>query len=95
MKRGSGCCAVDIYWTTASTSFSDSISYITYLFSEWRIEETVYLLNTVLKDSIAYHWKGNLSESPIHFRYQQNIPPHIFLISRSRALKQSVLQNDI
>ena len=37
MKRGSGCCAVDIYWTAASTSFSDSISYITYLFSEWRI----------------------------------------------------------
>ena len=24
-----------------------------------------------------YHWKGNLLESPIHFRYQQNI-----LISR-------------
>ena len=37
MKRGSGCCAVDIYCTAASTSFSDSISYITYLFSEWRI----------------------------------------------------------
>ena len=37
MKRGSGCCAVDIYWTAASTSFSDGISYIKYLFSEWRI----------------------------------------------------------
>ena len=38
MKRGSGCCAVDIYCTAALTSFSDSISYITYLFSEWRIK---------------------------------------------------------
>ena len=37
MKRGSGCCAVDIYCTAALTSFSDNISYITYLFSEWRI----------------------------------------------------------
>ena len=26
-----------IYWAAALTSFSDSISYITYLFSEWRI----------------------------------------------------------
>ena len=41
MKRGSGCCAVDIYWTAASTSFSDSISYITYLFSEWRIDTDI------------------------------------------------------
>ena len=41
MKRGSGCCAVDIYWTAASTSFSDNISYITYLFSEWRIQSCV------------------------------------------------------
>ena len=31
------CCAVDIYCTAALTSFSDSISYITYLFSEWHI----------------------------------------------------------
>ena len=34
MKRGSGCYTVDIYCTAALTSFSDSISYITYLFSE-------------------------------------------------------------
>ena len=26
-----------IYWGAALTSFSDSISYITYLFSEWRV----------------------------------------------------------
>ena len=37
MKRDSGCCVVDIYCTAALTSISDSISYITYLFSEWRI----------------------------------------------------------
>ena len=37
MKRGSGCCAVDIYCTATLTSFSDSISYITYLFLEWRL----------------------------------------------------------
>ena len=35
MKRGSGCCAIDISRTAVLTSFSDSISYITYLFSEW------------------------------------------------------------
>ena len=38
MKRGSGCCAVDIYCPAASTSLSDSASYITFLFSEWRID---------------------------------------------------------
>ena len=37
MKRGSGCCAGDIYYTSALTSLSDSVSYITFLFSEWRI----------------------------------------------------------
>ena len=37
MKRGSACCAVDIYCTAALTSLSDSISYITFLFSEWSI----------------------------------------------------------
>ena len=37
MKRGSGCCAVDIYCMAALTSLSDSVSYITFLFSEWRI----------------------------------------------------------
>ena len=30
-----------------------------------------------LPQQTIYHWKGNLSESPIHFRYRQNI-----LISR-------------
>ena len=29
--------------------------------------EYIYLLYTI------YHWKGNLSKSPIHFRYRQNI----------------------
>ena len=37
MKRGSGCCAVDIYCTAALISLSDSVSYITFLFSEWCI----------------------------------------------------------
>ena len=37
MKRGSGSCAVDINCTAALTSLSDSVSYITFLFSEWRI----------------------------------------------------------
>ena len=37
MKRGSGCCAVDIYCAAALISLSDSVSYITFLFSEWRI----------------------------------------------------------
>ena len=37
MKQGSGFCAVDIKCTAALTSLSDNISYITYLFSEWRI----------------------------------------------------------
>ena len=32
-----------IYCTAALTSFSDSISYITYLFSEWRIQEDIDL----------------------------------------------------
>ena len=26
-----------------------------------------------LPQQTIYHWKGNLSKSPIHFRYQQNI----------------------
>ena len=30
-----------------------------------------------LPQQTIYHWKGNLSKSPIHFRYRQNI-----LISR-------------
>ena len=30
-----------------------------------------------LPQQTLYHWKGNLSKNPIHFRYQQNI-----LISR-------------
>ena len=38
MKRGSGSCAVDIYCTAALTSLSDSVSYIIFLFSEWRIK---------------------------------------------------------
>ena len=37
LKQGSGCCTLMIYCTAALTSFSDSISYVTYLFSEWRI----------------------------------------------------------
>ena len=32
---------------------------------------------TKLTQQTIYHWKGNLSKSPIHFRYRQNI-----LISR-------------
>ena len=35
-----------IYCTAALTSFSDSISYITYLFSEWRIQLEVGLMNS-------------------------------------------------
>ena len=41
MKRGSGCCAVDIYCTAALTSLPDSVSYITFLFSEWRIRSDI------------------------------------------------------
>ena len=41
MKRGSGCYAVDIYSTAALTSLSDSVSYITRIFSEWRILDVV------------------------------------------------------
>ena len=26
-----------------------------------------------LSQQTIYHWKGNLSKSPIHFRYRQNI----------------------
>ena len=33
LKRGLGCCATD----DLLTSLSDSLSYITFLFSEWRI----------------------------------------------------------
>ena len=38
---------VDIYCTAALTSFSDSINYVTYLFSEWRIEafQDYYMLS--------------------------------------------------
>ena len=32
MKRGSGCCAIDIYCTATLTSLLDSVSYITFLF---------------------------------------------------------------
>ena len=46
MKRGSGCCAVDIYYTAALTSLSDSVSHITFLFSEWFIETIVSLSNS-------------------------------------------------
>ena len=49
MKRGSGCCAVDIYCTAALTSFSGSISYITYLFSEWVFAIT-YSIDDYVKD---------------------------------------------
>ena len=42
MKRGSGCCAVDIYCTAALTSLSDSISCITYLFSEWHRQHKLH-----------------------------------------------------
>ena len=34
---GSGCYTVDIYCTAALTSLADSVSYIKFLFSEWRI----------------------------------------------------------
>ena len=44
MKRRSGCCAVAIYCIAALTSFSDSISYIPYLFSEWRISKFIYFI---------------------------------------------------
>ena len=37
LKRESGCCPVDDYSTTTLISISESISYITYLFLEWRI----------------------------------------------------------
>ena len=39
MKRGSGCCANGFYCTAALTSLSDSISYMTILFSEWCITD--------------------------------------------------------
>ena len=39
-----------------------------------------------LTQQTIYHWKGNLSKSPIHFRYRQNI-----LISR---LYEQFSQND-
>ena len=34
-------CAVDIHCTAALTSLSDSVSYITFLFSEWRIQALI------------------------------------------------------
>ena len=37
LKRGSGCYAVDSSCTVALTSFSQIVSYTTFLFSEWRI----------------------------------------------------------
>ena len=39
-----------------------------------------------LPQRTTYHWKGNLSKSPIHFRYRQNIS-----ISR---LYEQFLRND-
>ena len=52
MKRGSGCCAVDIYCTTALTSFSDSVSYMTSLFSEWRIVPPKYFMKIKFMNKI-------------------------------------------
>ena len=50
MKRGSGCCAVDIYCTAALTSLSDSVSYIIFLFSEWCINiNNVRLISYVVQ----------------------------------------------
>ena len=34
---------------------------------------TYNLWRTKLTDQTIHHWKGNLSKSPIHFRYRQNI----------------------
>ena len=39
-----------------------------------------------LAQQTIYHWKGNLSKSPIHFRYRQNV-----LISR---LHEQFSRND-
>ena len=53
MKRGSGCCVVDIYYTAALTSLPDSVSYIIFLFSEWRIQPD--LLNYMLWSHLLNH----------------------------------------
>ena len=60
MKRGSGCCAVDIYCTAALTSLSDSVSYITFLFSEWRITVSCTLLRYLKFNLLPLHWEGFL-----------------------------------
>ena len=69
MKRGSGCCAVDIYCTAALTSFSDSISYLTYLFSEWRITVCINGHN-----SMIYPKQGSLYERKLTKTAYQNSP---------------------
>ena len=38
MKRGSGCCAVDIFLHSSLSLALDSVGYITFLFSGWRID---------------------------------------------------------
>ena len=67
MKRGSGCCAVDIYCTAALTSLSDSVSYITFLFSECRIAmqfSEIIALTLGGKNSLLYTvcWQNLLIE---------------------------------
>ena len=37
MKQRSGCCVVNIYCTAVLTLLSDSVRYVTFLFSEWHI----------------------------------------------------------
>ena len=77
MKRGSGCCAVDIYCTAASTSFSDSISYITYLFSEWRIGYSNTEVTKNLFDSTKVYLSGKL-KAYLVLTFNKPINVHVF-----------------
>ena len=74
--RGWDCCAINHQQHSSLTSFHDSVSYVTFLFSEWRIE-TIFSLYAIPKIKMwcnlhclkarlrllcnKYHWHSSLN----------------------------------
>ena len=59
LKRGSDCCILIVYCTAASTSLSDSLSCITFIFSECRINYCIAVASKASATRAIFPRDGN------------------------------------
>ena len=71
MKRGLDYCAIDIYCIAALTSLSESVSYITSLFSEWRMNIQVRSIGFVVKIVHIFSFRTITKQFQVVFKLEE------------------------